>query len=94
MLEEIITASIIDLFLKDCIICFSKLSNQVIDNPISFVLNYLCGPQYVLIMHKEEPQKQNEALIKFLSPVKLKLALLKLASERNITLSSLRRFWG
>ncbi len=34
---------------------------------------------------------QNEALIKFLVPRRLKSALLELATERNITLSALLR---
>jgi len=42
-------------------------------------------------MHTQQPKKQNEALIKFLSPVQLKLSLLSLADERNISLSSLLR---
>jgi len=33
----------------------------------------------------------NETLIKFLSPRKLKLALLELAKERNVSLSALLR---
>ena len=36
-------------------------------------------------------QNQNEVLIKFLAPVRLKQALLKLASERNIQLSAMLR---
>lgn len=34
---------------------------------------------------------KNEALIKFVAPIELKESLLKLAKERNITLSSFLR---
>jgi len=36
-------------------------------------------------------QNHNEVLIKFLAPLRLKQALLKLASERNIQLSAMLR---
>jgi uncharacterized protein YqfB (UPF0267 family) len=39
----------------------------------------------------EDSGHQNEVLIKFLSPVRLKKALQNLANERNITLSALLR---
>lgn len=39
----------------------------------------------------ESLKKQNEVLIKFLAPQKLKRALEELAAERNITLSALLR---
>jgi len=42
-------------------------------------------------MAQDEDSNQNEALIKFLVPRKLKRALLELAAERNITISALMR---
>ncbi len=39
----------------------------------------------------ENQKKQNEVLIKFLAPQRLKRALEELAIERNITLSALLR---
>jgi hypothetical protein len=39
----------------------------------------------------EDSNNQNEELIKFLSPSRLKNALQNLANERNITLSALLR---
>ena len=39
----------------------------------------------------ENSKHQNDMLIKFLSPIKLKRALEELAAERNITLSALLR---
>lgn len=43
------------------------------------------------MVQEEGFKNQNEVLIKFLTPQKLKHALLELANERNITLSALLR---
>jgi hypothetical protein len=39
----------------------------------------------------DNKSNRNEALIKFVAPVELKISLLELAKERNIALSSLLR---
>jgi len=56
------------------------------------MLIYSYCPEHVPFMSQNENQKiQNEVLIKFLVPRRLKSALLELAMERNITLSALLR---
>ena len=63
-----------------------------IDRPTTYMLNWLYCPEHVLYMVQEDNQKnQNEVLIKFLAPRKLKHALEALAVERNIALSALLR---
>jgi hypothetical protein len=43
------------------------------------------------MVQEENSNNQNEVLIKFLAPRKLKLALEELAGERNVALSALLR---
>ncbi len=63
-----------------------------IDNPSLYMLNWSYCPEHVPFMVQDDNQKnQNEALIKFLAPRKLKNALEELAAERNIALSALLR---
>jgi short-subunit dehydrogenase involved in D-alanine esterification of teichoic acids len=60
----------------------------VLDFRYSSVLNCLGRPEYVPDMAQDEDyQNQNEVLIKFLAPLKLKHALLKLVNERKTSSS-------
>ncbi len=76
--------------------CYAKPSEggkiADIDNSLISMLNYTYCPEHVLFMVQDDNQKnQNEVLIKFLAPSKLKHALEELAAERNISLSALLR---
>ncbi len=65
---------------------------MVIDNPTLSMLYWTYGPGPVPSMTQEDKQnRQNEALIKFLAPQRLKHRLEGLAAERNIALSALLR---
>ncbi len=65
---------------------------MIIDNTSPNMLELSYCPEHVPSMSQSDTFKnQNEVLIKFLVPRRLKRALLELASERNITLSALLR---
>jgi hypothetical protein len=69
-----------------------RVLNMGIDKTLLRMLIIRYWPGYGLFMYQEgNPKNQNEVLIKFLAPQKLKLALLDLAKERNIALSALLR---
>lgn len=56
------------------------------------MLYWFYCPEYVPYMAQNENlENQNEVLIKFLVPKRLKLALKERADERNITISALLR---
>jgi hypothetical protein len=63
-----------------------------VDKHMYYMLNCHYCPEHVPFMAQGNNHKnQNEELIKFLVPSKLKRAILELATERNITISSLLR---
>ena len=74
--------------------CATLLAYEIlrVDNCSTAMLNWCCCPTLVPIMtNKQNTNRINEALIKFVAPIKLKSDLQDLAYERNITLSALLR---
>ncbi len=70
----------------------STLGRMLIDNSTLSVLYWTCCPKPVPSMTQDDnPNKQNEVLIKFLAPQRLKYRLEELAAERSIALSALLR---
>ena len=64
----------------------------MIDKQYQHMLYWFYCPEHVLYMAQNENiENQNEVLIKFLLPRRLKLALQERAAERNIALSALLR---
>jgi hypothetical protein len=67
------------------------LKYLVVDIPLFYYINWLHSPIPVPNMYQNGNKARNEAIIKFVAPIDLKVSLLELAKERNIALSSLLR---